>query len=193
MLATAVLGLVVGKPGGTAQAGVIIDITQVGPDVVTTVSGTINLTGLTHFLSSSTVPTITPADASVYLGPVGGGNYDAYSGVIGPTSFGPGGEVVASSGSGDFFGKGFAVGGVSPIVVPQGYVSGTFLSATDTYANQTFSSLGLTPGTYTYTWSSDSLTVQIVPEPASIVQVGIGGLMGLVYYAWRRRRAKPPA
>jgi hypothetical protein len=54
------------------------------------------------------------------------------------------------------------------------------------FAGQTFASIGLTPGTYTWTWGSainaDSLTVQIGPaagpEPASVRAVGLG-LLGL--------------
>jgi hypothetical protein len=185
------LGLAVGTPGGTAQAASIIDITQVGPDVVTTGSGTLNLTGLGFTGTSITVgPELVPGLAIAF---VGFGAVDFYFGASGPLSFGPSFATHSTgSGSGVLFGiSGFD----STIFVPQGYVSGTPLSATNTYANQTFSSLGLTPGTYVFTWSSDSLTVVIalVPEPASIVHVGIGGLMGIVYYAWRRRRAKPPA
>ena len=74
--------------------------------------------------------------------------------------------------------------------MPQGYVSGTDLGiSTDTWNNQTLSSLGLTPGTYTWTWGTaphaDSLALQItVPEPASFSLLAIAGL------AMLRRRAR---
>ena len=49
------------------------------------------------------------------------------------------------------------------------------------FAGQTFASIGLSPGTYAWTWGSgidaDSFTVEIgpaVPEPASALSVGIG-------------------
>jgi hypothetical protein len=74
--------------------------------------------------------------------------------------------------------------------LPNGYVSGSPLSATSTYTSQTFASLGLTPGTYTWTWGSgptaDSFTVQIgaVPEPTSSLLV----CLSLVFAALQRRR-----
>jgi hypothetical protein len=40
------------------------------------------------------------------------------------------------------------------LVVPTGYTTGESLSSTQTFSNQSFSSLGLTVGTYTYTWGS---------------------------------------
>jgi hypothetical protein len=60
------------------------------------------------------------------------------------------------------------------------YVSGNPLSDSSTYDNQTFSSLGVTPGTYVWTWGSgataDSFALDIeaaaVPEPSSLL-VGV--------------------
>jgi hypothetical protein len=68
------------------------------------------------------------------------------------------------------------------------------LSVTDTYANQTFSSLGLNPGTYTYTWGTGgpdhTLPVQVgtVPEPSTALVAAAGMLAGLATWARRCRR-----
>lgn len=95
--------------GGQAQALVpivpaTIDITQVGPNVVMTGSGAIDLDGLT--LSSSgplgTNGIIWPDAAEVITGGTGG--VSLYTGASGPTSMGPGAESIANSGSGDQFG-----------------------------------------------------------------------------------------
>jgi hypothetical protein len=40
------------------------------------------------------------------------------------------------------------------ILLPSGYTSGDPISSTQTFSGQTFTSLGLTPGTYDYTWGS---------------------------------------
>ena len=118
---------------------------------------------------------------------------DIYSGVAGPQTFGPGSgprvEPRPNIGSGDALGE---VISSNWIYVPQGYVSGTSLSAMDTYTGQSFSSLGLTPGTYTYTWSSDFLTVQIgptsVPEPSAAILAGIGAVSVVAGVLVRKRR-----
>jgi hypothetical protein len=191
-VAVAALGLVAGA-GGRAEGGEIITFRQVGTDVVETGAGSLNLTGTPFFGTDSPSPSQTNSNLAVTLmGPVPGVQYDDYRGLEGPQTFGlgtPFGAVFASSGSGDMFGLS---GDLGFVFVPHGYVSGASLSATDTYANQTFSSLGLTPGIYNYTLPSDTLTVEIgaaVPEPSTLALAGIGGLV-LAGYAWRRRRAR---
>jgi len=182
--------------GSRAEANVIIDITQVGSNVVATGSGTINLTGLTFvgniFVGSGIIQ---PSSDAIIEGPPSSTlHYDDYSVISGPLSFGSGGPTFASSGSGDIFGV------LSPgnLAVPLGYTSGSLLSGTDTYSGQTFSSLGLTPGTYKWTWgtgvNADSLTVDIiapssvVPEPCTLTLAGIAAASGLGYFGWRRRK-----
>ena len=72
-----------------------------------------------------------------------------------------------------------------PLLVPQGYVSGNPLSGTATYDNATFASLGITPGTYTWTWGTgvDSFTLQIgpagVPDAGSTIGLLFLSLIGL--------------
>ena len=63
-----------------------------------------------------------------------------------------------------------------------------------TFDNTTIAGLGLTAGTYSYTWgrigpTDDRLTIIIssVPEPSSLVMAGMAVAAGLIA-AWRRRR-----
>ena len=63
----------------------------------------------------------------------------------GPRSFGVGAFTLASSSGGDSVGIIF---NADLLYVPDGYVSNTALSSSSMYNNQTFASLGVTPGTY---------------------------------------------
>ncbi len=171
-----------------AQADYIVTLTQVGDNVVATGSGTIDLTGLS-FLSTATGPAgVAPGEAVIVTGPASSAAASLYSGLTtGPTSFGSGGVIDASSGSGDLAG----IDGVADeLAVPEGYVSGSSLSDTSTYDDATFASLGITIGTYTWTWDSgsSSFTLEVVPEPESLALLGTGLLgLGLVGFASRRR------
>jgi PEP-CTERM motif len=173
-----------------ARAGFIITIDQVGPDVVATGSGSLNLTGLTFNGTVDSAPGVTPIFANITFGEGLISTGDDYGPLMGPSSFGPGIGDIPTSFSGDTFG---VVNGIGNVRVPDGYTSGTPLSGTDTFANLTISSLGLTPGTYTYTLPNDTITVRIgavVPEPSTLALAGIGALAGLGVWARRRREAR---
>jgi hypothetical protein len=167
---------------GPAQAGYVVKLQQVGPDVVATGSGAIDLTGLTFsdFSSDPLTPAIRAATAPfgnrtlsafISTGPTSSW-VDSYVGASGPGGFGSPRTTSASSGSGDMVG--ISVGGTDflgfPLPnflnVPKGYVSGTALSDMAIYSGQTFTTLGLTPGTYVWTWgagANQNFTLQILP------------------------------
>jgi hypothetical protein len=86
---------------------------------------------------------ILPSDAQIVSGPTSSQPFDTYGGFTGPSSFGSGGINLADGGSGDIVG---IIGAANQLAVPSGYVSGRTLSDTSTYHNQTFASLGATPG-----------------------------------------------
>ncbi len=182
--------------GGNAQAGVVININQVGSDVVATGNGTLNLTDLAYFYSGPDQNRVIPSSGVLVMGPAGLGEpADVYTGFTGPTSFGIGGIFGASSGTGSLFG---IYGNIGYLDVPAGYTSGTSLSATDTNYGATFSSLGLTPGTYTWTWgtgaNADFFTVNIgtasVAEPSATILAGIGAVSVVAYVQVRKRRER---
>jgi hypothetical protein len=79
------------------------------------------------------------------------------------------------------------------LFVPEGYVSGAALSHSMAFNNATFASLGLTPGTYVWSWGtglpSQNFTLIIggagVPDGGSTVSLLGCALLGLA--ALRRK------
>ena len=148
-----------------AQAGYIVTLQEVGPNVVATGSGAFDLAGLTFgtHLGLHLNTSINPQAATIRTGLFS--SLDTYSGASGPVSFGGGATTSASSGGGVMVG----IGGGQTLFVPGGYVSGTFLSGSATYSGRTVASLGVTPGTYLWRWgngANQNFTLQIpVPPP----------------------------
>lgn len=143
----------------------VMNVTQNGPNVVASGSGTINTAALTYAGSASAGPGVNASVGIIAVGQTTPVN--AWQSISGPSSFGSGTLVAASSGSGNLVSI-----YVSPEVLylPLSYVSGSATSGTATWNNTTIAALGLTPGTYTYTWgsgaSADSLTLNIGSSPA---------------------------
>jgi hypothetical protein len=139
------------------QAAYTFIMEQNGPDVILRGSGSINLAGLS-FGRTGNYP-------AGFIGPSTGiilvkGASDFYSGVTGPSSFGPGGQILAENPMGDPVA---VLPGNGQLGVPQGYVSGaSLLNNGMMFPGATLASLGVTPGTYVWTWASGSLTLQIV-------------------------------
>jgi hypothetical protein len=190
----AALALLLGGVG-RAKADLVITFSQDGANVDATGVGSLNPSALSYLGSFSYSSGVAPELSDVLLGSPD--SYDYYGPVSGPSNFGPGrgGYEIASSWSGPPVG--LLQNGVLRLVVPAGYVSGTPISASATWDNSTISGLGLTPGTYTYSWGSgvtaDSLTVVVpsataTPEPSGLVLAGVGIVTGLGYLGWRRRR-----
>ena len=184
--ALAALGL--GLTGvSKADAAFVMTLEQVGPNVMATGSGSFDLAdlivqGTNAVKSNEIIP-----DQDFFI--TGLGNVDVYESVSGPSSFGSGSDTAESSESGGGVGVTFN----SFVAVPVGYVSGGSVTSSATWDNTTLAALGVTDGTYVWTWGagpdSDSFTLNIgptsVPEPASLalLSAGVVGL-GLI----RRKR-----
>jgi PEP-CTERM motif len=179
---------------GRADAAVVINLHEVGSDVVGSASGSADLMDLT--LIATTIlfapGEVTPRRGGATVGDPGETHF--YKGVDGPTSFGTGGQTEATAGSGDLVGV-FAVSAfaTSPIVLfPRDYMSGTSLTGSSVFENQSLESLGLDVGQHIYTWGSgadaDSLTINVsVPEPSTWAMMGLGfAALGLAGFTRRR-------
>ena len=133
------------------------------------------------------VPTINvgvPATATFYVG------------ITGPSSFGSGGLIgTPDAPSGDLVG--IALG--AHLLVPSGYASGSALSDSMAFDGGTYALMGLTPGTYTWSWGTpgtnfDSFVLDIhpvtesVPEPSTLA-VLVAGLLGLGFVKRKAKRA----
>jgi hypothetical protein len=181
-----------------AQAGYVVDLTQQGANVVATGSGAIALTGLSFVYQTGDAGFIAPAYATIITGPANFTQDNYYTGYTGPTSFGSGANgIAATTGSGDLIGVGQIFTGnpslLSILVVPLNYVSGDPLSDTSTFTGQTFSTLGVTPGTYEWTWgtgTNQNFTLEIgsaVPESSTWAMMLLG-FFGLGFMAYRRKQ-----
>jgi len=149
-----------------------VRLNEVGANVVANGSGAINLTGL-GFFQSGPLNSLLNATFGVIRTGTDGSSADWYTGATGPSTFGSGGQFFPSIGSGDFVG---IDGGIGIIFVPLGYVSGGALSSRSTFNNQTFATLGVTPGTYVWSWGQGAnqrftLIIGAVPDGGSTVSL----------------------
>lgn len=119
-----------------------------------------------------------------------------YAGASGPAGFGIGHRTPTFFGTGDPVDLDASLNGPPTLRLPQGYVSGAELASGAIWDNQTFFGLGVTPGTYTWTWgpaAEQSFTIMIprpvtaVPEPAAFGMFGLGVLLIGGFATLRRR------
>jgi hypothetical protein len=148
-------------PTSGASGNFNVTISQVGPDVVWSGSGSFNLTALSSAGSGTLSAGFNAPNAAWAIGPNSPTSTDTYSGVTTyPTSFGSSG-IGVTSGSGSIFGILLGPGG-RILNVPTGYTSNSTISGTATYANTTISGMGLTSGVYTWSWGSGGNASTIV-------------------------------
>jgi len=168
-----------------------VTLQQVGANVVATGSGALDFTPLSFINFVPAQAQINASGGRILTGIFENGPLeDLYGGSItGPTSFGSGTLTNASSATGFLVG---IDGPLDQVFVPEGIFNTQDLSGTATWNNATFASLGLTPGTYEWTWGTgenQNFTLQI--GPASVPDAGstlsLLGFASLGLVALRRK------
>ena len=156
-----------------ANAAVVINVVESGSDVIFSYTGQLDLTGLgvSGGFGNGGGGYLVPSQGQFSPGV---GNYETY--FLSPlTTFGSGSYTPSTSDTGvSKFGLIDLMG--TYLAVPQGYTSNSSLSGGSTYSSSTFSSLGLTTGTYTTSLPSDTITMNIgvAPVPAPLPLLGLG-------------------
>ena len=144
-----------------------LTLLEVGDDVILSGSGIFDLTNLTYSQNIPPTGFILPSNAQFFSGTDSGTPVyvDLYSGTTftKPSNFGASSTTTANFGSGDCVGT-LLQGPNKFLVVPTGYVSNTALTTYTVFSGHTFTTLGVTPGTYTWSWGTTNpgvMTLQI--------------------------------
>jgi hypothetical protein len=145
-------------PTSGATAPFSVSFVESGPNVLLSYSGTLDLTGL-NFVQNTTSGSggVGPAQAAFGIGPTGTIDVSLYTGATFsyPSNFGTGGGGPSSvTGTGNYFGVFSGILPTNSLVVPSGYTSNSFISGTTTLSGSSFTSLGLSAGTYNYSWGA---------------------------------------
>jgi hypothetical protein len=182
-----------------ASAAVLIQFTESGGNVTATLSGSVNVTGLTPSANFWTATVIRPNVGLVSYDQVGGGGFptDQYANLLdNPNDLIYGTESLTFisnlSGSSSFAldPLGTYSGGGSNVFLPSGYAGGA-LNASLTIDGSTLASLGIIPGTYSSGFNSgaDTITIQTTPIPEPLTLLGATAAMGFGA-AFKRRSGK---
>ena len=186
MIRFACVSAAVAAFASTACAEFTVNINEVGSDVVVTGSGALDLSAWTYLGDIGGDFTAGIRASYIALGPdvFNSDNWTAPLSFSGTSAL-PANPTFATTVSGDSVWFNWSFGAM---YLPQGSVSGSTLTLTDTYAGETYASMGLVAGeSYTWTWDivgggRESFTIN-VPAPASAALLGLGGFL-----AARRRR-----
>ena len=161
--------------GLPASASYVINITQQGSNVVAIGSGSFDLTSALLPEDAALTAYIKPDGPIIVTGPpVPYLTYDAteylMSWTSAPTNFGTNTAYDGDASAGTSNPIGIAS---DFLIVPYHYFSGSMVTSNSTWDNRTLADMGLLSGTYTWTWGSGanagSITLNIVPEPSSLV------------------------
>jgi PEP-CTERM motif len=178
----------------SAQAAYVVTFEEVGSNVVESGSGMLDPTDLTSTSFGTNEESVSAGSATYFSGGASAIEHEFTGDISGPASWGPGTPSPAFPSSSSGAGVGFEAPTMG-IWVPFKHILFQPLSETSTYSDASFSSLGMTRGTYVYSWGTgahaDTFTVEIgVPEPSTWAMM-LAGFAALAYVALRRKAAVP--
>ena len=189
-----------------ARAAIIIDIQQVGADVVATFSGWWNATGGSSFGSTPVYSAMFGGD-----GPPGTSN-GVTATQLEPFSANVPVQIFDLTGTSGYWGLSAVTQGLAPntgsvnidflsvnsygdgtgyVLVSDSYTPGSAITGSLTWAGRTMAFLGLDNyGTFTYASGGDSITVNLIGTPSAIPGAGLASVasVGLAGLSRRRRR-----
>lgn len=168
-----------------SSAAVLVTLQEIGSTVVMTATGTYNFTGVARTSDLGIgLPAVFRADSLIFGWETA--TNSAYTGTF--TGVVTGNTTLASANTFNstipFYVSGTA-GGPGTFFLKDGMPLSSSVNNTATFNNQSFNSLGLTPGQSTTLnlAGGNSLTLSIIPEPSSALLGTLGLLASL-----RRRR-----
>jgi hypothetical protein len=193
------IGIVLAVFANYATAAITVTIQDSGTNLVVASSGTLNSGVCTSIPTgfTSNFNGIDPSVSNLAFGAVSSAQDQCAGTTITPTTgFGTGGQLSATANTGVsyYFRPDIGFWG------PSGWNSGTAMTASMTFPNTSLAGMGITPGTYVYTFSNgattDTLTINAVAPPPptptpTLSEWGRMILLALIVLACGRRYWHP--
>ena len=183
------------------RAALIINMVESGSDVVATISGSIDSWSGAGTRSDGTGATGSGIRPGGTTSLVGFGNFVGfvstnwyyYTATTSPTNFGPLDNFWTPSSASASTTMMFRANlNTNNMYISKNYVLGTPVTGTLTWSNKSFATLQVTPGSYVWGWTGDSMTMNIGAGPAPIPEPGTWAAAALLagsaaFMRWRKR------